>query len=203
MKKVLSMALLAAIIVSCNKNKSEAISFVVNGATSTAEWKGAAPDHFHTGAFNVTGSVHCNRAGIIKEGSFVIPIASITNVDLPDPVKQELLNHLKSPGFFNMALHPNAEFKITKVMPYIKADTAAIAGANYLITGDFSMIGETHSISFPAKISTTTDSLKTDAVFKIDRTNWGMKSYTDPANGLYISPNVDIRLTIQADRIQF
>lgn len=201
MKKMASIALLVATMVSCSKNKTEASFYEVNRATSVAEWKGAAPDHFHTGSFAVTGSVRCNGAGIIKDGSFVIPIASITNFDLPDPVKQDLLNHLKSPDFFNLALHPNAEFRITKVTPYSKADTTAIAGANYLVTGNFSMVGETHSINFPAKITTTKDSLKTEAVFKIDRTRWGMKSFTDPAKGLYILPNVDIHLNIQAGRI--
>ena len=99
-----------------------------------------------------------------------------------------------------MALYPNAEFKITKVQPYNKAETGAISGANYLITGDFTMVGQTHPISFPAKINYTTDSVKTEATFKLDRTKWGMNSYTNPDEGLYIQPNVDMHLKIAAGR---
>jgi polyisoprenoid-binding protein YceI len=64
--------------------------------------------------------------GHIKDGSFVIPIASIKNFDLPDEVKPQHLQHLESPDFFNMALHPNATFQITKVQPYSKAEDGAI-----------------------------------------------------------------------------
>jgi len=200
MKKFLSAALLLGVLASCQKNRNESTTYAVNNTTSVAEWKGAAPDHFHIGSFNVTGTINSKGNGQIKSGDFVIPIASIKNFDLPDEVKPQLLNHLKSPDFFNMALHPNAEFKITKVVPYFKADTAAVSGANYLVTGDFSMVGQTHSISFPAKISYTADSLKTEALFKNDRTKWGMKSYSDSTQGLYILPNVAIHLKIQAGR---
>src|SRR5215217_5222127 len=202
MKKVFSMALLVAVLASCKKSDTKTTTYDVNSAISVAKWKGSALDHFHVGSFNVSGTLRSNGNGIIKEGSFVIPIASIENFDLQDPVKQELLNHLKSPDFFNMALHPNAEFTITKVTPYVKEDTAAITGANYLVTGDFTMVGETHSISFPAKITYNMDSLKTEATFKIDRTKWGMKSYSDPKQGLYILPDVDIHLNIKAGQKQ-
>jgi polyisoprenoid-binding protein YceI len=200
MKKLLSIATLMTLMASCEKNKETATTYEVNNTTSVAEWKGATPDHFHVGSFEVKGSLTTTPSGSIKDGSFVIPIASIKNFDLPDEVKPQLLEHLKSPDFFNMALHPNAEFKITKVQPYTKGEGSAIAGANYLITGDFSMIGQTHSISFPTKITYTADSLKAEATFQLDRTKWGMNSYSDPNQELYIYPNVDMHLKIAAGR---
>jgi hypothetical protein len=200
MKKLLSIATLMTLLASCEKNTEKIPAYEVNSTTSVAEWKGSAPDHFHVGSFAVEGSLTTTPSGLIKAGSFVLPIASIKNFDLPDEVKPQLLEHLKSPDFFNMVLHPNAEFKITKVQPYAQQDANAITGANYLLTGDFTMVGQTHEISFPAKISYTTDSLKAEATFQLDRTQWGMNSYTDPHQGLYIYPNVDMHLKVAAGK---
>lgn len=197
MKKILTVALLVASLTSCQKGHQNETTYQVNDATSKAEWKGSAPDHFHVGSFKVTGSL-TTAHGTVKEGDFVIPIASIEDYDLPEPVKQQLLDDLKSPNFFNLAVHPNAQFHITSVTTYAKADTSAIAGANYLITGDFSMVGETHSITFPAKVSATADSLKTEAKFKINRTKWGMNIYSDPTQALYILPDINIHLDVRA-----
>ena len=55
--------------------------------------------------------------GKIKEGTFVIPIASIKNFDLPESLKPVLLDHLKSADFFNMVLYPEAGFSLQKMVP--------------------------------------------------------------------------------------
>ena len=116
MKRFLSAVALAAILLAgCNKTENRNRTYEVNNATSVAEWKGSAPDHFHVGSFGVQGTVTTTANGTIKEGKFIIPISSIQDFDLPDPVRQQLLDHLKSPDFFNMVLHPNAAFDITKI----------------------------------------------------------------------------------------
>ncbi|MFT4024017.1 MAG: hypothetical protein QM664_09575 [Flavihumibacter sp.] len=53
---------------------------------------------FSPGSFAVKGSVKADKKGVSR-GHFTIPIASIKNFDLPDEVKPELLDHLKSPIF--------------------------------------------------------------------------------------------------------
>lgn len=197
MKRLLSAALIAAIIITgCEKTKNENGIYQVNNTTSVAEWKGSAPDHFHTGSFQVQGSVTAKADGAIQQGKFIIPIASIKNFDLPDAVKPLLLDHLKSPDFFNMALHPNAEFEISKIESY--SGQQGIAGANKLVTGNFTMIGQTHSISFPASINYVGDSLKVAATLKLDRTKWGMTKYNNPEETEYLLPDADISLNVQA-----
>ena len=181
------------------KKAHQASSYAINSTTSKIEWKGTATDHFHVGSFDLTGNL--TAAGtVVKSGDFTIPISSIANFDLQDPVRQQLLDDLKSANFFNILVHPESKFKITDVEPYAGADTGAVQGANYLVTGDFTMIGETHPLSFPAKITIAGDSLKTEATFKLDRTKWGMNIYTDSTQKLYIYPNVDITLQIQAGK---
>jgi len=175
--------------------------YVLNEATSVAEWKGAMPDNANTGSFAVKSKDLEVENGKVSRGSFIIPIASIKNFNLPDAVKPQLLEHLKSADFFNAAVHPEASFKITKVEPYTGSDTTAIAGANFLVTGDFTMIGKTNPVTFPAKIDITGKTLKTEAKFSIDRTKWGMTYATDPkAEGHYIYNDVAIHLKLDGTR---
>jgi polyisoprenoid-binding protein YceI len=199
MKKVLSFAFVALLAVSCKKNDQASFAYEVTD-TSVAEWTGRATDHANQGLFEVTGSFTTTANGIIKEGKFVIPISSIDNYNLPEEVKPQLLEHLKSPDFFNVLLHPTAEFVITKVQLYSGGVEGAIEGANYLLTGDFTMVGQTHPVSFPARVAYAGQKVTAEATFKLDRTKWGMTSYSDPGQGLYIYPDVDMHLDIEATR---
>lgn len=162
---------------------------------STVEWKGYSPVQYHDGSFAVKGEDIEVVEGQLSSGTFVIPILSIQNFDLPAEVKPVLLEHLKSADFFNMAVYPNATFKITKVEP----ESNSATNHNSNITGDFTMLGKTHSISFPAIIKFESDKLKIDANFKLDRTKWGMNYAADPALGEHhILPEVDIELNLLA-----
>lgn len=198
MKSIFLAAAVAALIIGCKQVETGGSTFKVNQATSKIEWKGSAPDHFHIGSFDVQGSIDAGADGRLKGGEFTIPVASIVDYDLPDPVRQTLLEDLKSANFFNMAKYPNTSFKITRVGAYGTNDTSYIANANYLLTGDFTMLGQTHPITFPAHIRMENDSLVTDAKFNLDRTKWGMQIYSDPTQKLYILPDVNISLHVKA-----
>jgi polyisoprenoid-binding protein YceI len=169
------------------------MEFKADEQNSVIEWKGSAPTHFHEGAFKVSGNLQTNGKGKITGGDFTIPIASISNIDLTNEAEREaLLNHLKSPDFFNIALHPDARFHITKVEPY----TSAGSSANTIITGDFTMVGQTHSIQIPAKVIAEHEKISAEGSFKLNRLQWGMNSYNDPEQQLYILPDVDIKLQL-------
>ena len=180
--------------------------YVLNEETSVVEWEGFMPGTSNVGSFAVKSEGLEAEGGRIKSGTFIIPIASIKNFNLPDQLKPQLLDHLKSPDFFNMALYPEATFTITKIVPYNKKDTTAVAattveGANYLVAGDFTMLGKTNPISFPARIQLDGQQLLTEAKFKLDRTRWGMKYASDPkAEGHYILPEVAIHLKVAGAR---
>ena len=200
MKTLLPIAFLLLSITGCKKSSPKDITYTINGTTSKVEWKGSAPDHFHIGSFKLTGSLNTNSKGMINSGEFNIPISSIENYDLENPQKQALLDDLLSDHFFNVLVHPNAKFRITEVRAYTTAVEGAVEGANYMITGDFSMLGKTNSITFPAKITSAAETLITEAKFKINRTRWGMNIYTDPAAPLYILPDININLSIQSSK---
>ncbi|WP_114791330.1 YceI family protein [Niabella yanshanensis] len=186
------------ILTACSDKESiSAVDYKVNEQNSAIEWKGSAPTHFHEGAFKVSGHLQTDGKGKITGGDFTIPIASISNFDLTNEAEREaLLNHLKSPDFFNLAVHPDASFHITKVEPYSQTGS----NANMMITGDFTMIGQTHSIEIPAVIKTEKEKISAEGSFKLKRLQWGMNSYNDPEQQLYILPEVDIKLKLHLNK---
>lgn len=191
------------LLMACEPDQvSSTENFTLNEAVSVAEWKGSMQGTFNNGSFAVKSEGLEVENGKVKKGTFIIPIASIKNFNLPDEVKPQLLNHLKSPDFFNMALYPEARFAITAIAPYTGQDAGAVAGANYLVTGDFTMLGKTNPVSFPAKITLTNGNLTTEALFKIDRLKWGMTYASDPAvPEHYIYPEVDIHLKLLGEQV--
>ena len=194
-----AILLTMALLTSCDQANIQPSSYTVNSATSRASWKGSAPDHFHLGSFQVMGSLSLTSSGQLDAGNFRIPISSMTDFDLPSPVKEQLLDHLKSADFFNLLLYPEASFTLTQVRPYSGPSPVTLPGANTLITGDFTLLGQTHSITFPGTVHSNADSLWAEAALTIDRTQWGMSRYSDSTStGLYILPDVSLQLSLQA-----
>ena len=176
-------------------------TFRLNEEQSVAEWFGAGPGASHTGSFAVSSTDIKVVNNKIKEGSFIFPIASIKNFDLPEEVKPVLLNHLKSPDFFNMAVYPEASFTISRVNPLPKPTEGAVEGANYNVTGNFILLGVTNEISVPARIEFQGEELAVEATFSIDRTKWGMSYGADPSLGdHHIYPEVKMHLKLKGNR---
>ncbi|WP_300598439.1 YceI family protein [Niabella sp.] len=194
MKTLFFSLIILALLTACSHKDAPLLTaFKVDEDRSAVEWKGSAPTHFHKGAFKVSGNLTTNGKSTITGGDFSIPIASISNFDLTDPAEREaLLADLKSPRFFNIVAHPNASFHITKVEPY----SDAALSANTMITGDFTMIGQTHSIQIPAVVKTEKDKISAEGSFKLNRLQWGMNIFNDPEETLYILPDVDITLKL-------
>lgn len=187
------------VLVSCiactQKESSAPLRYKVDESASVIEWKGSAPTHFHTGSFKVSGTLIADKKGKISGGDFSIPIASIINFDLQGEEQVELLKHLKSSDFFDLALYPEAVFRITKVEDF-KDESAA----NIMITGEFTMKGQTHSIRFPAKLKNEQHAISAEGSFTLDRTKWGMNKFNDPQGGLYILPDADIKIKISCSK---
>ncbi len=175
-----------------------AAEYQLNEELSTIEWKGSGPDHFHIGAFKAKGNLRTDGIGNISNGEFTIPIASITNFDLTQTeVREKLLNHLKSADFFDIAVHPNATFRITEVEPYIVVNNMA----KVTLLGDFTMIGQTHSLRIPAVLKFDQGTITATGNFSINRLKWGMRNYSDPKSDLYILPEVELSLNLTFDAL--
>ena len=205
MKKLFIHILTAIVLlVSCKKtNENKTEHYTINTPNAAVEWKGyLLSGYFNQGTFSVSGSDLKVKEGKVTGGSFTIPISSLNVLNLAGAPKEQLEGHLKSEDFFNILLHPNATFKITAAEPYsTQSTTGVVSGANYLLTGNFTLLGVTKSISFPARITVANNTLQAEALFTINRVDYGMSYAADPALAEHhILPTVDIHLKIAASR---
>ena len=124
-------------------------------------------------ASKVTGS----HNGSFKEFSGVIdypgqPEKSQVNVTINmNSVSTDadgLTQHLKTPDFFDVAKFPQAIFTSTEIK------VGGEKGASHTVTGNFQLHGITKSISFPATISATADSVSVESTFSINRKDFGI-----------------------------
>ncbi|MEN0059400.1 MAG: YceI family protein [Bdellovibrio sp.] len=165
--------------------------YKIDTKESSVAWKGMKKTgSSHDGHIAVKeGTVTLGKAGEIEKGDVVIDMKTISNSDLKDSpdYQKKLVGHLSNEDFFNVTKYPTSTFKITKVTPKAvagkaakKADKKDKSAAQPLeqevtVTGEFTMIGQTHPIEFPAKIVNNQGVLTGEALVKIDRTKWGLK----------------------------
>jgi polyisoprenoid-binding protein YceI len=188
---------------SCSKEKDNLQHYQVAPEQSSATWKGyLRTGYFNEGTIAIESATVKVKDGVVSEGTFVMPLYSLKNLNLPDDQKSLLIEHLQSPDFFNMVMHPSLKFTIAAVTEYKGPHSGAIAGANYYVTGDLSMLGTARQITFPARIALSGHKLEVDADITIDRTQWGMNYAADEAlpDEHFIKHNVDIHLHLAAEK---
>lgn len=205
MKKQLTLLIITAVIVmSCTDHSIEGTAYSLDATKSVAEWKGfLKTGYFNEGSISVKSDGLTVKEGKVTGGSFVMPLLSIVNFNLPsDDLKMELITHLQSADFFNMALHPDLKFGITNVTVFTGSGEGVIPGANYQVNGTLTMLGISKPVSFPAKIICTGNDLALEATLQVDRTQWGITFASDPAlpPQNFIEPLIDIHLKLAGSK---
>jgi len=157
--------------------KSSKITFVGSKVTGS-----------HTGTFGTFEGRIDLVDGKLEASSVKLDI-DLKSVDT-DTAK--LTNHLRSGDFFDIEHHPKAAFVSTKIVP------GGESGATHTITGNLELRGVTKSVTFPAKITVTSEAVETTARFSIDRTQWGI-TYEGMADNL-IRKDVVLELSVKAPR---
>lgn len=192
-----------AMIVGCKK-EDEGDDYELVAEQSVAEWKG----YLKTGYFN-EGEIAVKSVALkVKDdqvigGTFSLPLNTIKNLNLPtEELKAELVNHLKTADFFDIAKYADLRFKITKIAAYTGGTTGAVDGANFTVNGNLTMVGKTLPISFPAKINVANGELTLAALLKVDRTKWGMMYATADtlADDKRIMNDIDIELQLKGTK---
>lgn len=100
---------------------------------------------------------------------------------------EKLTGHLKSPDFFDVEQFPTATFTSTEIVP---------EGDGYKVTGTLDLHGVTRTISFPAGIEVSADSVTVKAEFSIMRFDFDIV-YAGMADDL-IRDEVVIKLDLAA-----
>lgn len=142
------------------------------------------------GSFNTFSGTAQTENGVIKRVEAEIDAASIhTNDEKRD-------GHLRSADFFDVATYPKITFKSTNV----EHD-----GDEYKITGDLTMHGQTHPITFTAEVGEPiTDPYGltragANVRGKFNRTDWGLQwNQVLEAGGLMVGEEVKFDFDLEA-----
>lgn len=171
------------------KTAAKGTALPLTAENSKVEFTGSKVTGKHDGGFKAfTGTIDLVNAKPEESGVTVdIDVNSIYSDD------EKLTGHLKSADFFDVEKFPKANFTSTK----IAADSAKGAG-NYTVTGDFTLHGQTKSITFPAKITVTDADVAVESEFSINRKDFGIV-YAGKTDDL-IRDDVVIRLNLKSAR---
>jgi polyisoprenoid-binding protein YceI len=159
---------------------------VISPSNTKIEWVGTKKGGKHTGGFkDFSGKLTPANADAITGTTISVEIkTSSLYSDAP-----KLTQHLKSPDFFGVDTYPKASFVSTKI-------EAAADGTNtHKITGDLTLHGVKHEISFPAKIDDSASKVKLTSTFKINREEFGMNYGKGMVNN-----EVTVKLTLEVAR---
>lgn len=95
-----------------------------------------------------------------------------------------------------MAVHPNVTFKINSGKP----STFSGLDANYFVKGEMKLLGSSHPLEFPAKVTFTGNTMKIIASFTFNQSIWGMNYHLDPSypEADRILPGVEVDFDLTA-----
>jgi polyisoprenoid-binding protein YceI len=143
-------------------------TYVLDTDASMMHWHGAKLAYGHHGTINLADGSFSVTEGKLTAGSVSADMTSLVNLDLEDAEKNaKLVGHLKSDDFFSVEAHPTAEFVFTGV------ETAE--DGTTMLSGNLTIKGITHQLTFPAEVSVTGDGMTAKALFSFDRSKYDVK----------------------------
>ena len=178
-------------------------NYAVDTTDSRIRFVGHGVGKNHPGTFRISSGSVSVANNQITGGSFIIPINSMDMEQEGDMIDGKLRPHLMSGDFFDAEKFGTAKFEITKVEPFQpnSSDTSIVDGANFRVSGNFTLKDVTKNVTFPAKIDLDGTSLNAESNFDIDRTQWQMNYGNDKSLGdQFISEKVNIELDLQAEK---
>jgi polyisoprenoid-binding protein YceI len=148
-------------------------TYRIDTAESVIRWTGRNLFNHHSGTVRLAaGELRVNQ-GHLTSARFTIDMASIACEDLADSaLNAQLLAHLRSDDFFDVAHHPTAQFVATAAE---KIDLCTEGTPNHLLRGIFTLRGISHPLKFPVLLAATDDArrLTGQGVLELDRTAHG------------------------------
>jgi polyisoprenoid-binding protein YceI len=180
-------------------------TFVVDTTASKMRFTGHGVGKNHKGTLRLSSGEVAIANKQLTGGNFIINIRSLDLDEKGGIFDEKLRPHLMSGDFFDAEKFGSAKFVITDVKPYQSngTDTSIVEGANFTVSGNFTLKDVTKNITFPARIDLDDNTLKAKGNFDIDRRQWNMNFGNDKTLGdKFISEKVNIELDLEADRRQ-
>ncbi len=165
--------IIIAIIAIFSGNLYSQDRYNIDVKSSELRWEGNKVIGGHWGTVNFQGGFLTVKANKITGGEFTIDMKSIKVLDLKENEgKSKLEGHLKSDDFFSTDKFKTSTFKITKATELVAVKKGQ---PNYKLTGNMTIRGITHQITFSALIEIKDNTITSNADFSIDRTKWNIK----------------------------
>lgn len=180
------------------KEVAAAKSMSVNTTTSVITWEGSKVGGSHAGTLKLSDGKLNIKDGKVAGGTFTIDMASMANTDLPAEKQGDLVGHLASGDFFDVAKFPTAKFAITKV-----TGLTGDAAANAMVYGNLTMKDVTKEVGFKANINVGANGVTVSTPnFTIDRTDFGIKygstKLADVVKDKAINDNIGLSINLSA-----
>jgi len=175
-------------------NVAEAV--LIDSESSLVTWKGFKPGGDHYGIISISEGTLNVKEGNLIGGSFKFDMNSITDLDMgvEDEDNVKLINHLKSPEFFDVEKFPTATFEITEVLE-LEGDLT--------ISGNLTIKETTKNITIPVAMVMNQGAvtLKSE-VFTIDRTDfnvrYGSKKFFDNLKDKFIKDEFELSFEVKS-----
>lgn len=147
-------------------------TYTIDPAAAKLVWTGKKITGQHQGSIDVrSGTIAWGENGLAQT-EVTIDMTSITDVDMEREYAAELESQLKSTDFFNAAEFKTASFKSTRIQPIPGAEPGK---PNYSITGDLTIKGITHPVTFNALAWKEKKGIRAAGTMIFDRTLYGIK----------------------------
>ena len=134
---------------------------------SVVAWKGSMVigSNSHTGYVYISKGELMIENGQLKGGT--VEVDMNTTEDESNRSDNNLIKHLKGPDFFDVTMFPFSTIVITRV--------ASINAEEKEITGNLTIKGIIHPVTFPARMEVKDGIVKASGKLVIDRTKWNVR----------------------------
>lgn len=162
-------AILIAISAFAKDSEKDQTVYKIEQGQSKVVWTGKKVTGQHTGTLALESGVVTLNDDELAGAEIKLDMNSIANTDLTDPQwNKKLVDHLKSDDFFSVEKYPQGSFVSTSMVKNS-------GEASYKVTGNLTLKGITHEISFPVNVEVEGNRLTANGSATIDRTKWNIK----------------------------
>lgn len=145
-----------------------AADYKLDKSNSKVKWNGKKVTGEHYGTIDLKSGNLEVADNKIKSGTFQMDMTTIVNEDISnESMNDRLVGHLKSDDFFSVDKHPVS----TLVLKEVKHKS----GNMHSFTGDLTIKGITHPVSFDAEVNVTGSKLNAKGKIEVDRTLYDIK----------------------------
>jgi polyisoprenoid-binding protein YceI len=168
--------------------------YIIDTKESVVAWTGSSVKGAHIGYVYISKGELMIENGQLVGGTVEVGMSTIEGDDHRSD--NNLIKHLKDADFFDVTKFPFSTIAITRV--------ASINGESKNVTGNLTIKGITHPVTFPARIEVKGGIVKASGKLIIDRTLWNVRyrsgKFFNNLKDQAISDNIEFNVEIVAKK---